>query len=570
MRATLRALAVVLNAAFISGSAWAVDIEILTPPEKSDVQGGPSVPPAAPIETGSIEHAITPVPPVIAAVSRGVRDLIEAEVSAEAVKAPPPDPANGAAGDAPAVRPRSSEERDLDALKRFYEGRSDAPLWVSEKGLNARAKLVIELFGRAGDWGLDASQFEVPKLKLETEPGADPAPADLSAAEFKLSVAAMKYARYARGAAINDAPKDLSSYLDRRPLVRDRDKLLTELAAADDPAAYLEGIHPKHAQFELLRKAWLEARGGGGNKGNPAKADQLLANMQQWRWMPEDLGQMYVWVNVPEFQIRIVNNGEVVFNERITVGLVNKQTPIFSDQMERVTFKSKWIVPDSIKVREVWPSLMRGGGLMRQHGLRMMNEAGEDVDWRKIDWSKTAMKDYTIYQPPGPRNQLGLVKFSFPSKHYVFMHDTPDKHMFAWTRRANSHGCMRIRNPLQMATVILGADKGWDRAKINDLVKNGPDHNVIELDKKIPVHITYFTARVEENGKITTFGDIYGHEKRVRQALAGQWDKIAKGPDHLAPVDQESIPRIATLAKKRALPDQTSGGLMGAIFGGGF
>ena len=304
-------------------------------------------------------------------------------------------------------------------------------------------------------------------------------------------------------------------------------------------------------------------------KGN---ADQLAANMQLWRWMPEDLGRMYVNVNVPEYMIHIVKDGAEVFTERVTVGLTDKQTPIFSDQMERVTFKSRWRVPDSIKVREIWPSLLRGGGLMRQHNLRIKRAAdpeGADVDWQHVDWTKADMNDYFIYRPPGGANQLGLVKFSFPSKHYVFMHDTNEKYMFNWSRRANSHGCMRIRNPLAMAAVILGEDKGWDRAKIDDLVKNGPDHNVIELDKKIPVHITYFTARVAKGGKIETWADVYGHEKRITLALANKWDKIARGRDHLAPLDQSAVPRVAIGPKRQPKSgDSSVQSLMSAMFGG--
>ncbi len=303
-------------------------------------------------------------------------------------------------------------------------------------------------------------------------------------------------------------------------------------------------------------------------KGN---ADQLAANMQMWRYIPAELGDMHVMLNVPEYEIRIFKTGEEVFHERVTVGLINKQTPIFSDQMELVTFKSRWRVPDSIKVREIWPSLLSGGGMMRQHGLEMRRESTDElVDWRKIDWSKADMTDYVIWQPPGKINQLGIVKFSFPNKHYVFMHDTPDKHMFAWTRRANSHGCMRIRNPLKMAEVILAADKGWDRAKIDELVKTGPDHNLVPLDKKIPVHMVYFTARVLEGGKIETFGDIYGHEKRFALALKGQWNKIKVGPDHLAPVDETKPPVVAQRKAPKAKSDDSVAGLINSVLGGGF
>ncbi|MGQ0674187.1 MAG: L,D-transpeptidase family protein [Hyphomicrobium sp.] len=560
------------------GAAFALEVEILAPVASEARPETPLSPPSptAAVETGSIEapaqEGETPVTaapvtepaPPAPGIARLVRDMIEAEIAA----IPPPAPV----AEGQPKPQKSPEQRDREALQAFYEARNDAPVWVGEHGLTAKARAAIAEIQRADDWGLVASEFVVPRMKGDGETGPDPSRDDLAKAEMAVSLAVMQYHRHARGGRIADPAKQLSSYLDRRPRLRDRKTFLEDLARTDDPAAYLVGLHPQQPEFKRLLDAWRIARGKSGQNAKPMRgskgnADQLLANMQQWRWMPEDLGEYYVWVNVPEYTIRIVRNGEVLFTERITAGLVNKQTPIFSDEIERVTFKSRWRVPDSIKVREVWPSLLRGGGMMRQHGLIMMR-GEEEIDWRKIDWSKANMQDYTLWQPPGPKNQLGLVKFSFPNKHYVFMHDTPDKYMFAWNRRANSHGCMRIRNPLQMATLILDRDKGWNRSHIDDLVTSGPDHNVIELDKKIPVHITYFTARIDETGKMQTWPDVYGHEKRVRQALGGQWDRIAKSADHLAPLDQTRIPRVVASTARKTNAFKPAPSILDLMFGG--
>ena len=289
--------------------------------------------------------------------------------------------------------------------------------------------------------------------------------------------------------------------------------------------------------------------------------------MHAWRYLPDDMGDLHVWVNVPEFLIRIVQNGEVIWTERITAGRTDKQTPIFSDEIELVTFKSRWRVPDSIKVQEVWPSLLKGVGMVRQHGLVFRDKNDRVVDWRKIDWTRANMEDYTLWQPPGRKNQLGVVKFSFPNRHSVFMHDTPDKYMFKWKRRANSHGCMRIRNPLEMATIILDHDQGWDRARVDNAAKRGPEHNIIELNRPVPVHMTYFTARVLDDGKIQTWGDIYGHERRMRHALNGRWKKIRVPRDHLAPLDQTRIPVASRSSKSRKKKNQSVLDIMSSAFG---
>jgi len=262
---------------------------------------------------------------------------------------------------------------------------------------------------------------------------------------------------------------------------------------------------------------------------------KILANMEEMRWMPEDLGDLYVWVNIPEFTLRIVKNGEVIHTERVITGLPDKQTPVFSETMKTVIFQPRWNVPDSIKVLELWPSLARGGTYFRRQGLRL-SQNGREIDPESVDWSYSDIRKFDIYQPSGGGNVLGEVKFAFPNKHTVYMHDTPTKNLFEEASRPFSHGCMRVRNPRRMAEILLAEDKGWDAAKIADLIANGPGNNEVQIDRKIGVHITYFTAWVDDKGEVQIARDVYGHEKRITQALEGRWGQIAKGPNHLAPV----------------------------------
>jgi murein L,D-transpeptidase YcbB/YkuD len=219
----------------------------------------------------------------------------------------------------------------------------------------------------------------------------------------------------------------------------------------------------------------------------------------------------------------------------VITGLPDKQTPVFSDAMKMVIFQPRWNVPDSIKVRELWPSLARGGTSFARQGLRLSRN-GRDISPESVDWSAADIRHYDVYQPPGGGNVLGELKFAFPNKHQVYMHDTPTKQLFDEASRTFSHGCMRVRNPRRMAEILLAEDKGWDAAKVADLIENGPGNNEVPVDRKIGVHITYFTAWVDEKGETQTARDVYGHEKRITLALQGKWNQIAKGPNHLAPV----------------------------------
>jgi murein L,D-transpeptidase YcbB/YkuD len=263
--------------------------------------------------------------------------------------------------------------------------------------------------------------------------------------------------------------------------------------------------------------------------------ERLLANMEMWRWMPDDLGDFHVWVNLPEFLVRVVKNGEIIHEERIITGELNNQTPIFSDVLETIYFNPRWNVPQSIKVNELYPGLARGGGSFERQGLRMMRN-GKYVDPYSIDWSRADIRNYDVYQPSGPGNALGIVKFTFPNKHAVYLHDTPTKNLFNEQSRTFSHGCMRVRNPMRLAEVLLEKDKGWSPDQVHETQQSDPDEVAVKLDTTIPVHITYFTELIGEDGSERVVKDVYGHEQRVKLALAGKFDQIAKGRDHLAPV----------------------------------
>jgi murein L,D-transpeptidase YcbB/YkuD len=263
--------------------------------------------------------------------------------------------------------------------------------------------------------------------------------------------------------------------------------------------------------------------------------EKILANMEEWRWMPEDMGELYVWVNIPEFTLRIVKGSQLIHTERVITGLPDKQTPVFSETMKTIVFRPRWNVPNSIKVKELWPSLARGGTYFSRQGLRVSRN-GRPIDPESVDWSSTDIRSFDIYQPAGESNALGNIKFAFPNKHDVYMHDTPNKNLFNETSRPFSHGCMRVRNPDRMAEILLGEDKGWDAARIKELIATGPENNEVQIEHKIDVHISYFTAWVDEKGELQTARDVYGHEKKISLALAGKWDQIVRGPDHLAPV----------------------------------
>jgi len=258
-----------------------------------------------------------------------------------------------------------------------------------------------------------------------------------------------------------------------------------------------------------------------------AQIRAILINMERWRWLPHDLGPYYVNVNIPEFMLRVVDAGKPVHTTRVVVGKPEKQTPVLSNEMQEIVFGPFWNVPTSIKIEEIRPyvreeaSWFGGGGfntaVFQRHNLRLKYN-DEEIDPAVVDWNRVDIRSFDIYQPPGPDNVLGKVKFVFPNKHDVYMHDTPQKFYFAQAVRAESHGCMRVQNPDQLAAVLLKHDRGWSEARTEQAMEDGYDSHVA-LQQKIPVYITYFTLKVNDDGSLSSYGDIYGHDARMAAAL---------------------------------------------------
>jgi murein L,D-transpeptidase YcbB/YkuD len=465
---------------------------------------------------------------------------------------------------------------DLAAMTSFYRERT-ALLWVSDRGLSDKGRAVIDEIRRADDWGLRSRDFALPQLNA-----AETSPAAAAEAEITLTLSALKYARYARGGRIRD-PSRISKLLDHTPPIHPPKLVLADLVTTDTPDAYLRGLHPKHEEFERLRQLLLKLRRADGkgelgasngekefafgerlqgvvpqsqranswdadvkieNVGLNAQPtpeaenidptiDRILVNMERWRWLAPDLGTLYVWDNVPEFLTRVVKNGRVVHTDEIIVGQRTWPTPIFSADMKTIAFHPTWGVPDGIKAKELAPLLRKssGGGLFGIFGGGYSAQAvldaydlraysnGRQVNANSVDWGNVDIRRYSFQQPPGPKNPLGTVKFMFPNAHDVYMHDTPERNLFAKSFRALSHGCMRVHEPRRLAEILLAEDKGWSASKVGSMYSGS---NEVRLDKHIPVHVTYFTARVDEDGKLRTFGDFYGLDGPVGTALLGR------------------------------------------------
>jgi len=243
----------------------------------------------------------------------------------------------------------------------------------------------------------------------------------------------------------------------------------------------------------------------------------IIANMERWRWMPRELGDFHVIANVPEYRLWVMRDGESIFTTRTVVGQNRHRTAIFSDEMEYMAVNPYWNVPSSIARNEILPRLLEDPGYANRGNYEIIYN-GRTYDPFVVNWQVAAEQGMPrIRQRPGARNALGEIKFMFPNQHAIYFHDTPSRGLFGRDQRAFSHGCVRVLDPWAFAEALLTNEPDWDLARARSL--QGPRERNLILDNHIQVHLTYFTARVNDDGRLIMARDIYGHHGRVLSAL---------------------------------------------------
>jgi L,D-transpeptidase YcbB len=242
---------------------------------------------------------------------------------------------------------------------------------------------------------------------------------------------------------------------------------------------------------------------------------RLVYNLERMRWLPKNLGKRFVFVNQPAFEVRVMDRGKEVWRSNVIVGKPLNQTSAFHDEMETVVFNPSWGVPQSIIVNEYLGKLRRDPSYLDRQGFKVIAPNGKVIRSSSINWAAYGDRPpFGVQQPPGKGNALGELKFLFPNSHDIYMHDTPTKNLFAEPTRTYSHGCIRVQNPREFATVLLG----WDRTRIDEETDSRRSQS-IALGQKIPVHITYFTAWPDSSGKISYFNDVYERDEAMEKAL---------------------------------------------------
>lgn len=465
------------------------------------------------------------------------------------------------------IRARVEDDR---ALVGFYARRSFRAAWSGEQGPNRLADDLLAALGRADLEGLDPEDYHVSaihgaldSLRADAAAGRAITPARLADVDVALSGAFLLYASHLLGGRVD--PETLHARWDANRRMADVGTILQEALDSRKIARALQRLVPTDDGYRRLREAlarerviaaqgdWpddlaarlrlegdldlrhFQYRHGLEQTGvvdsatraelavSPqARVEQLRINLERWRWLPQDLGRRRIMVNVASQVLEVVEDDEVVMSMRVVVGREYKRTPVFSDTVRYIVLNPNWHVPPTIALEELIPKMQKDSTYMERFGMHVLMPAPDtqEVDPRAVDWSTvTAEKfPYRLRQDPGRLNALGRMKFMFPNRYDVYLHDTPSRGLFSQAQRDFSHGCIRLEKPLDLALYLMKKSR-WNREAIERALDDGSERTIY-LPRPIPIHLLYWTAWADDDGTIEFRNDINGVDRQLSTALA--------------------------------------------------
>jgi murein L,D-transpeptidase YcbB/YkuD len=251
------------------------------------------------------------------------------------------------------------------------------------------------------------------------------------------------------------------------------------------------------------------------------RINQLRVSLERLRWVNQEAADTLVAVNIAGYRVYFYRDGELAWTTRAMVGKSYRRTPVFRGDIAYMEFNPTWTIPPGIMRNDTLPAIKRDPNYLASKNIRVIDRNGQYVDPATVNWNQYSKGvPYTLRQDPGPWNSLGTVKFIFPNKHFVFLHDTPHRELFDRPERAFSSGCIRVEDPLSLAELLLDDPAKYSKADLQAIVDSRQTQR-INLANKVPVVILYLTAITAPDGKVKFLRDVYDKDQKVLDALNG-------------------------------------------------
>ena len=314
----------------------------------------------------------------------------------------------------------------------------------------------------------------------------------------------------------------------RVPLVRERLRATDDYrGTASDSHGYNEGLQAAVLAFQTRHHLATDSVVGPAtlaamNISAEERLDQIRVNLERMRWVSKGLPSDHLLVDIAAQEVELLHSGEVVWRSRAIVGRSSRPTPVFRDQIEYLELNPSWTVPPTILKKDILPAMRKNPGYLKKKGLQVVSRAGKPVAAGSVNWHAPAASfPYMIRQPPGSRNALGQVKFMFPNRYSVYLHDTPSRSLFDKPRRLYSSGCVRVERPWELAELLLNDPEHWNAERFDRIVASRRSRRV-DLEEPLPVVLAYWTAEAGPDGEVRFREDIYSRDALVLDALDGR------------------------------------------------
>ncbi|MBC7845149.1 MAG: L,D-transpeptidase family protein [Flavobacterium sp.] len=257
------------------------------------------------------------------------------------------------------------------------------------------------------------------------------------------------------------------------------------------------------------------------NKSVNFRIKQIMINLERLRWVPVEMEKEYLLVNIPEYKLHVIEDNKLVWTTNVVVGKDVKQTTIFKGNISRIMLNPYWNIPNSIIKNEIIPDIKKNPNYLADNNMEVLS-GDKVVNPSTIDWYKyEGDVPFIIRQKPGGENALGKMKFLFPNNYNIYLHDTPSKGLFSASKRAFSHGCIRVENPNKLLMYLLRKDIKWNQERVDEILKTDKEYG-IPIKPTVPVYIVYFTSWVDNKGQLNFRNDIYNLDQQLSNEIFGE------------------------------------------------